>query len=152
MTDAPFALGERDAASPSKSVDACCPLGKGRANRKNADLRRFLSFSAETVRVHDIGRHISGQLPKVTRDVVAMCLPLPASSNPFKEVDPVSSTAYDRCPYADHAAVNVMQQGVQSRPVAPKGRRPGLRLDVRTRQLCTPQNRLPQSRLTVRVG
>jgi hypothetical protein len=29
--------------------------------------------------------------------------------------DPVSSTACDRCPYADHAAVNVMQQGVQRR-------------------------------------
>jgi hypothetical protein len=37
----------------------------------------------------------------------------------------VSSTACDRCPYVDHAAVNVMQQGVQRRPVAPKGRRPG---------------------------
>ena len=36
--------------------------------------------------------------------------------------DQVSSTACDRCPYADHAAVNVMQQGVQRRPVAPKGR------------------------------
>ena len=57
--------------------------------------------------------------------------------------DQVSSTACDRCPYADHAAVNVMQQGVQRRPVAPKGRRPGLRLGVCTRQLCTPQNRLP---------
>jgi hypothetical protein len=42
--------------------------------------------------------------------------------------DPVSSTACDRCPYADHAAVNVMHQGVHRRPVAPKGRRPGLRL------------------------
>ena len=31
--------------------------------------------------------------------------------------DPVSLTACDRCPYADHAAVNTMQQGVQRRPV-----------------------------------
>jgi hypothetical protein len=36
--------------------------------------------------------------------------------------DPVSSTACDRCPYADHAAVNTVQQGVQRRqgPDPPK--------------------------------
>jgi hypothetical protein len=40
--------------------------------------------------------------------------------------DPVSSTACDRCPYADHAAVNVLEQGVQRRPVAPKAIGPRL--------------------------
>ena len=29
--------------------------------------------------------------------------------------DPVSSTACDPCPYADHAAVNTMRQGVKRR-------------------------------------
>jgi hypothetical protein len=44
--------------------------------------------------------------------------------------DPVSLTACDRCPYADHAAVDTMQQGVQRRPIVkgegvnPKSDRP----------------------------